>query len=210
MLRCRCEYNVKISTNQKFAGAHRSEKPVFFPSASPTTAIKVGVAMDRRSAAFTLIEALIGLGIMVIFVSACLTSIVIDQVCVRKAKEQAIAMNFLTKYVENINALPFGSVAAGLPINSIYDGSPGPLITIPANNSWVSLNTTNFQTFYPDLLWLNNRNPQMQVTLTQNSVAGALHDIEINAKVDWDAPLAKGGRLEVQVDFLRTVSVPTL
>ena len=50
----------------------------------------------------------------------------------------------------------------------------------------------------------------MQVALTQHSVNGTLHDIEINVKVDWDAPLAKGGRLEVEVDFLRTVDVPTL
>jgi hypothetical protein len=50
----------------------------------------------------------------------------------------------------------------------------------------------------------------MQVSLTQNSIGGVLHDIEMNIKVDWDAPLAKGGRLEVEVDSLRTVDVPTL
>ena len=120
-------------------------------------------------------------------------------------------MDFLTKYVENIKALPFASVAQGLPINSIYNGTGGsPLISIPPNGFWVSLNTTGFQTFYPDLLWLSNRNPTMQVNLTQHSVAGTLHDIEINVRIDWDAPLSKGGRLEVEVDSLRTVSVPTL
>jgi hypothetical protein len=144
-------------------------------------------------------------------VAACLSAVVTDQVCTRKAKEVAISMDFLTKYVENIKALPFTSVAAGLPINTIYNGAGGsPLITIPANNSPVSLTTADFQTFYPDLLWFNNRNPTMQVSLTQNSLAGSLHDIEVNVKVDWDSPLAKGGRLEVQVDFFRTVDVPTL
>jgi hypothetical protein len=120
-------------------------------------------------------------------------------------------MDFLTKYVENIKALPFTSVALGLPINYNYNGLGGAaLIAIPTNSSWVSLSTIAFQTFYPDLLWLSNRNPMMEVTLTQNSVGGILHDIETNVKVDWDAPLAKGGRLEVEVDFLRTVDVPTL
>jgi Tfp pilus assembly protein PilV len=162
-------------------------------------------------AAFTLIEAMIALGILGICVAACLAAVVTNQVCDRKAKEEALAMDFLTKYVENIKALPFSSVAPGLPINSIYNGTGGaPLIAIPANSSWVSLNTTAFQTFYPDLLWLSNRNPKMQVSLRQNSVAGALHDIEINVKIDWDSPLGKGGRLEVEVDFLRTVDVPTL
>lgn len=156
-------------------------------------------------------EAVVSVSLMGIFVAASTSAIVTNQICSRKAKEQAIAMDFLTKYVETIKALPFTSVAAGYPINAIYNGQNGaPLIAIPANNSWVSLSTPDFQTFYPDLLWLNNRNPTMQVTFTQNSVAGSLHDIEIDCKVDWDSPLLKGARLEVQVDCLRTVDVPTL
>jgi hypothetical protein len=165
----------------------------------------------RRSAAFTLMEAVFSMAILGIFVAASTTALIADQVCSRKAKEQAIGIDFLTKYVENIKALPFTSVAPGLPINSIYNGIGGaPLIAIPANSSWVSVSTAAFQTFYPDLVWLSNRNPELQVTLTQNSVAGVLHDIEINAKLDWDSPLGRGGRLEVQVDTLRTADVPTL
>ncbi len=165
----------------------------------------------RGRAAFTLAEALIALGLMGIFVAASMSAILVDQISNRKAKEQAIAMDFLTKYVENIKALPFDSVARGLPINSIYNGAGGaPLVTIPTNSSWVSLSTADFQTFYPDLVWLINRNPMMQVNLTQNSVAGILHDMEINVRIDWDPPLSSGGRQEVQVDLLRTVNVPTL
>jgi hypothetical protein len=170
-----------------------------------------GIRKARGVAAFTLIEAMIAVGLTGIFVAASVWSIVSDQVLLRKAKEEAIGMDFLTKYTENIKALPFTSVAAGLPINNLYNGVGGAvLITIPATNSWVPLSTTAFQTFYPDLLWLTNRNPAMLVTLTQNSVAGSLHDIEINVKFDWDAPLLEGGRLEVLVDFLRTADVPTL
>ena len=172
---------------------------------------RAGFRKRRGVAAFTLIEAVISVGILGIFVAASMSAIVTDQVCSRKAKELAIGMDFLTKYVENIKALPFTSVAPGLPINSIYNGDDGaPLIIIPTNSAWVSVNTTAFQTFHPDLVWLSNRNPMMQVILTQNSVGGALHDMEINVKIDWDAPLAKGGRMEVQVDLLRTVDVPTL
>jgi hypothetical protein len=169
---------------------------------------RAGFRKTRGVSAFSLVEITVALALLGIFIAACLSALVTNQVCDRKAKEEAIAMDFLTKYVENIKALPFTSVAPGLPINSIYNGAGGaPLIAIPTNSSWVSLNTTAFQTFYPDLLWLSNRNPMMQVALAQNSVNGTLHDIEINVKVDWDAPLAKGGRLEVQVDFLRTVDV---
>lgn len=174
-----------------------------------------GLAAPRRKlrgrAAFTLVECVVSVGLMVIFVAASTCAIVTDQICSRKAKEEAIAMDFLTKYTETIKALPFTSVAAGLPINSLYNGQNGaPLIIIPQNGGWVSLSGTAYQIFYPDLLWLQNRNPQMLLTLTDHYVSGTLHDIEINAKVDWDAPLAAGGRLEVQVDFLRTVDVPTL
>jgi hypothetical protein len=164
-----------------------------------------------RHAAYTLMEAVISVAVMGIFVAASASAIVADQVCSRKAKEQAIGMDFLTKYVENIKALPFTSIAPGLPINSIYNGVGGaPSITIPANGTWVPVSTASYLTFYPDLLWLSNRNPEMAVTLTTNYSGGALHDIEINARIDWDAPLAEGGRLEVQVDSLRTVDVPTL
>jgi hypothetical protein len=112
-------------------------------------------------------------------------------------------IDFLTKYTENIKALPFTSVNEGQPINIIFSASPLINIPLPANNP-VSLNTTAYKTFYPDLLWFNNRTPTMTVTLTKNSVSGTLHDIEVNVKVDWDPPISKGGRQEVQVDFLRT------
>jgi hypothetical protein len=172
---------------------------------------QVEIRRSRGISAFSLVEALVALGLLGIFMIASLSAIITNQVCDRKAKEQAIAMNFLTKYVENIKALPFTSVAPGLPINEIYNGTDGaPLIAIPANSSPVALNTAAFQTFYPDLLWVSNLSPTMTVRLTQNNVSGTRHDIEINVKVDWNAELGRGGQLEVQVDFLRTVDVPTL
>jgi hypothetical protein len=183
------------------------EKSCFFSQGQ----IRSGCRKASAAAAFTLVEVTVALGLLGICFAACLSAIVTNQVCDRKAKEQAIAMDFLTKYVENIKALPFTAVAPGLPINSIYNGLGGaPLIAIPAGNSWVSLTNTSFLTFYPDLLWVNNRHPAMLVSMAQNSTNGVLHDIEINVKMDWDAPLSKGGRQEVEVDFLRTVDVPTL
>jgi hypothetical protein len=164
-----------------------------------------GFRSAKGIAAFTLVEVMISCGVLVLFTAACLSSIVVNQVSVRKAKEEAIAVDFLTKYVENIKDLPFTSVATGLPINNFYNGvSPAPLIAIPVSGAVVPLNTAAYQLFYPDLVWFNNRNPQMIVTLTPNVVAGTLHDIEVNVKFDWDPPISKGGRQEVQVDFLRT------
>ena len=165
----------------------------------------------RPMAAFTLVEAMIAAGIAVILVAGCFSAILVDQVAVRKAKEESLVMDFLTSYTENIKALPFANVGPGQPINNLYNGANGaPLIAIPASTNWISLTNSNYQTFYPDLVWLGNRNPQMQVNLKQNSVSGSLHDMEFNVKVDWNSPLGKGARLEVQVDFTRAVDVPTL
>ena len=203
---CRYSYDVKFLIHHQWSTGIITVQNAAGSGSAPGDRRK-----NRALAAFTLAEAVIAAGLMGLFVAGSMSAIVADQVASRKAKEHAIGMDFLTKYVENIKALPFASVAPGLPINSIYDGVGGaPLVTIPKNNTPVSHVSTNFQIFYPDLVWLNNRNPTMQVTLTTNSVAGTLHDIEINVKIDWDAPLTKGGRQEVQVDVLRTVDVPTL
>jgi hypothetical protein len=163
-----------------------------------------GIRKNKGIAAITLVEAMIALGVMVLFTAACLSTIVVSQVSVRKAKEEAIAIDFLTKYSENLKALPFTSLVAGQPINWEFSGevSTAPVIHIPTNGTWVALNTIPYQTFYNDLLWFNNRNPQMLVTMTPGAVPG--HDIEVNIKLDWDPPISKGGRQEVQVDFLRT------
>lgn len=155
---------------------------------------------------FTLVEAMLGVGVLALFVLACFSGIVFNRVASMKAKEEAIATDFLLHYSEMIKALPFSSVANGLPINPLYNGSRSPAITIaiPASSTPVALNTANFETFHPDLIWLHNRNPQLQVTLTTTSVASVPHDKHLNIKLSWDAPLGRGGRQQTQMDLLRT------
>ena len=143
---------------------------------------------------------MIALGVMVLFTAACLSTIVVSQVSVRKAKEEAIAIDFLTKYTENLKALPFTSLVAGQPINWEFANAPYQIL-IPASGSPVSVDNPLYKYFYPDLVWFVNRNPTMTVTFS-SAVVG--HDIEVNIKLDWDPPISKGGRQEVEVDFLRT------
>jgi hypothetical protein len=160
-----------------------------------------GIRNNKGVAAITLVEAMIALGVMVLFTAACLSTIVVSQVSARKAKEEAIAIDFLTKYAENLKALPFTSVITGEPINWEFANAPYQIL-IPTSGSPVSVDNLLYKTFYPDLLWFANRNPTMTVTLTPGAVVG--HDTEVNIKLDWDPPISKGGRQEVQVDFLRT------
>ena len=158
-----------------------------------------------RCGGFTLVEAMMASAVLGLFVMACATAVVADQVAVRKAKERAIAMDFISHYAENIKALPFAYITHNYSINTLYDGVGGaPSILIPGtNNTWVSINNTNYEIFDPDLLWIANRNPKLQVNLNTNSVGGAA-EIDVNIRVQWDAPLSKGPREEVQLDLLRT------
>lgn len=159
----------------------------------------------RQSDGFTLVETMIGVGALALFVAACFSGIVFNRVASMKAKEEAIAMDYLIHYIETIKALQFNEVTSGFPINPLFNGAGGsPNITIPASSSWVAINTSDFETFHPDLLWLHNSNPKMQVTLTTQSVGGVPHDKQLNVKVAWDSPLGHGGRLSVQIDLLRT------
>ena len=148
---------------------------------------------------------MIGVAALALFVAACFSGIMFNRMASLKAKEEAIAMDYLIHYVETIKALQFSEVTGGYPINPLFNGSAGsPSITIPASAAWVAINTADFETFHPDLLWLKNRNPKMQVTLTTQSVSGVPHDKQMNVKVAWDSPLGRGGRLSVQLDVLRT------
>jgi type II secretory pathway pseudopilin PulG len=159
----------------------------------------------RHSSGFTLVETMMGVAALALFIAACFSGIVFNRVASLKAKEEAIAMDYLIHYVETIKALQFNEVTGGYPINPLFNGSGGsPNITIPVSSSWVAINTTDFETFHPDLLWLHNSNPKMQVTLTTQSVGGVPHDKQLNVKVAWDSPLGHGGRLSVQLDLVRT------
>jgi hypothetical protein len=174
----------------------RNEEAGFHPT---------GRSITRQCGGFTLAESIMAVAALAIFFAACFSGIMFNRIATMKSKEEAIAMDFLVHYVETIKAMPFADVTTGRPINSLYNGSGGaPNITIPANNTPVAINTTDFETFHPDLLWLNNRNPQLQVTLTSQSVGGVLHDKHLSVRVAWDAPMGRGGRITSQLDLVRT------
>ena len=67
--------------------------PKVLPAGGLITNVVVTNKSSRRRPkslrAFTLIEAMIALGVMVLFVAACMSAIVINQLSVRKAREQA-------------------------------------------------------------------------------------------------------------------------
>jgi hypothetical protein len=121
-----------------------------------------------------------------------------------KAKEQAIALDFLIHYVETVKALPFADLRPGEPINSLYDGSgDAPRIALPGNDSFFSVENDDYETFHPDLAWFRGRDPQMQVLLRTINSAGVPHTRHLKVRLAWDAPLERGGRMELHLDALK-------
>ena len=153
---------------------------------------------------FALAEVMIAVACLALFVAACFSSIIFNRLASMKAKEEAIAMDFLIHYSETVKALPFQSVIPGYPISPLLDGQDGaPNIRIPMDSSWVPVNTPDFQAFHPDLLWIQYRHPQMQVTLVTQNLNAVPHDTHLNIKLAWDPPLNKGTQLQVQLDLMR-------
>jgi prepilin-type N-terminal cleavage/methylation domain-containing protein len=159
----------------------------------------------RHASGFTLVEHMISVAVLALFVSAAFAAILLNRVSAMKSKEEAIAMDFLIHYIETVKGLPFNEVVPGQAINPLLDGTAdGPNIRIPADSSWVSLATQDFEAFHPDLLWIQHRNPQMRAILNRQMALGSPHDLHLNVMVAWDAPLRLAGRLQVQLDLVRT------
>ncbi len=174
---------------------------------------------------FTLAEALIAVLVLGVLTIICFTAILRAQVASMKARQQNIVNDFLLHYAENIKGLPFPGtvpgvnvVGSGSCINLLWNGDPShdvggenlttPNIVIPPSGSTNALNTADYLIFHPDLQWITNANPTLQVTLTTNwvTVSGAQvqHDIHVNVMVSWDPPLGHGNRLQCQLDMVRT------
>jgi len=153
----------------------------------------------------TLVEVMISVAVLALFMGACFACILFNRLTSMKSKEEAIATDFLIHYIETVKALPFSEVASGHPINPLLDGTMGsPNIRIPVDDSWVALNTVDYESFHPDLSWVHNRNPQMRVALTPRTTNGAPYDVHLNVTMAWDAPLKRAGPLQVQLDLVRT------
>ena len=158
----------------------------------------------RRAGGFTLAEVMLGVACLSIFMAACFSSILFNRLASMKAKEEAIATDFLIHFAETLKALPFAQVVPGYPISPLLDGQDGaPNIRIPSDDSWVAVDTADFQAFHPDLLWIQHRNPKMQVQLTTQNLNGSPHDTHLNIRLAWDPPLRRLGRLQVQMDLMR-------
>jgi len=158
----------------------------------------------RVCGGFTLAESMVAVFILSLVTLACFSTITFSRGVATKAKEQAIAVDFLMHYTELVRGLPYNEVATGNPINPLFDGDSGsPDIRIPASGTWLSLNTNDYETFHPDLIWLHNRQPKLRVTLGSERVNGLAHAKHLKISIAWDAPLGLGARLHQDAELIR-------
>ena len=167
-----------------------------------------GAFWRRRSScqtrAFTLTEVLFAVLIVAIVFTATMSALSIHRVQYAKANQRNIALDFANHYLELVRGMDFTQLQAGAPINSLYDGTGGsPAITIPVSSAWVELDTDDFQQFHPELVWLENHNPELRVVLTVTQENGEAHTKHLSLELRWDSPLARGKRLEARMDIVR-------
>jgi hypothetical protein len=167
-------------------------------SADPATGGARGVG------AFTLAEVMIAMGVVGLLVFANLSAMYLARMSNYRDLDKGIMSDFLQHYVEQVKGLGFSEVRTNSPINGLFNGLSGtPLITIPTSTNWFSLNTTNYQTFHPDLVWLTNRSPEIRVVLTITSVGGLEHTKHLLAEVRWRPPMGKGDLMARRLDMVR-------
>lgn len=159
---------------------------------------------SRLDRAFTLTEVLFSVLVVSIVFTASMSALSIHRIQHAKANQRNIALDFANHYLELVRGLTFEEIGAGAPINRLYDGEGGaPAITIPAGADWVDLDTDDYQVFHPELVWLENQNPQMRVVLTTTQVDGEDHTKHISMELRWDSPLSRGRKLEARMDLVR-------
>src|SRR6185369_2684589 len=136
--------------------------------------------------AFTLVEEMIAMGLVSMISFACLSSITFTRTQRFRDREAGISGDFMAHYIEHLKAMPFDQLNTGEPINALYDGTGGgPVVTIPTSGTWVSLATTNYQSFHPELVWIASRQPEYRLTMETTQVGGKPHTKHVAIEVKW-------------------------
>ena len=160
---------------------------------------------SRTAAGFSLAEVLISMLLVGIAFLAAFSAISFSRTQMYRDKETGIVTGFCVHYLEFIKAMPFDQLAAGVPINGLFNGGSTAAATIrlPANTNWFSLNNTNYLVFDPELAWLVPRNPEMRVALASFQLSGVTNLKQVCVQLRWDPPLKQGKKLNAQMDMVR-------
>ena len=164
--------------------------------------MKCNVHRTKQLRGFTIVEVALGMAGLVLIVVACMATITFSRVAAFKAKEQAIALDFLVHYLETVRGLPFDAVRPGAAINPLFNGESGaPNIRIPTQSTPVSVETADFRTFHPELAWLTGRDAELTV-LYSETPSGSPRFKHLEVRLQWDPPLNRGQRSSAWLDLV--------
>jgi type II secretory pathway pseudopilin PulG len=153
---------------------------------------------------FTLTEVVFGMLVVTIGMVVCFAAIGFNRVTTQKAKEEAIALDFILHYLETVRGLGFDELRPGAAINQLFDGTGGsPNIRLPIDDVFFPVDTENYRIFHPELDWLKARQPQMRLAMNPSVRDGRTNSWHLHLDVRWNAPLGRGGILAAAMDMVR-------
>lgn len=179
------------------------------------TSQRIHASGQKHTKGYTLVEVLFATALTSIMFFAALSAITYSKVQLARDHERAIATDFAVHYIETLRGMKFDDLVPGMPINPLYDGvgtnefGQKMTLRIPNNGNWVSMTTTNYTSFTPDMAWLTPRSPELSVNLSTTSVGGVVRTRQATVFVRWDAPLKRGGKEMLRMDLLRLRDIET-
>lgn len=159
-----------------------------------------------KNKGFTLVEVILASAILAIVSLGVIYLISEHGIIKQKAKDEAIMMSFAKQYIEILRNKDYRDIKYNTAINTLYDGAHNsPQIKVPVNGTtWVSLLTTNYLTFHPDLQWFVGRSPQLRCEIIDFPAAPLSNITKKHIRVDlrWDPPLNRGKKQTLRFDTI--------
>lgn len=158
----------------------------------------------RGAAAFSLVESLVAVSIISVLFLVNMGAISIHRIQSAKEQELAIVSDFSGHYLEQVRGKVFEELVPGAPINHLFNGAQGgPDIRIPTDDSWIRIDTEDYQTFHPELVALENRELELRAELTTEVQAGVARSKHLSLEIRWNPPLSRGQKLVLRNDLIR-------
>lgn len=147
---------------------------------------------------FTLVEVMFAVFVGALLVTVTYQAVLAQRVQARKAAEASVMMGFAQTYLEYLRNEEFPNIIVGRRINTAW-----PDILVPAAGTWEDLTENRYLVFYPDLLYVRERQPELSVALeTRNDAVGDPRSRHITVTVRWTR-LREGTRGDDQGQVIR-------
>lgn len=160
--------------------------------------------LGSAAGGFTLVEVTMSIALITLLFLANMSALYTSRIQQAKDREQAIITDFMVHYCEMFRGMEFSNISEHAPLDYLYDGKQGaPDIRIPRTKAWFDIETDDYYTFHPELVWLEGRDLELRVRLDTSTLAGVAHTKHLSVEVRWRAPLNVGGILSEKMNVVR-------